>query len=566
MKEKLHNLVVDERSWKTRLGYAALVSAACAFSFIIFGIFELFVNNMSIMPFTFQDIAFPVILMAIIAFVLLTAIVMIFRGKLFNLVISIGVGILIAGYLQGTFLNSHLGQITGDVINWSEYTSTTLWNLLLWVVLILLPIIILYFSKNVWKKVVIFVPVIIAGMQLVGLISICATTDLNANIAKYESYVSEQGIYELSSKENTIVILLDRLDGKYIDELLEADPNYFEPLNGFTYFKNHTSLYCRTFPSVAYMFSGEVSYYEEPGEEFLEKAWENAKIFDDLQENNYNVGIYVPEGYVYSAASQMEGKADNVIKGTPTVKTMSILKRMLKFSAYRYAPYALKPSLIIPANAFEDTVIMEQEPGKYLVDDFNFYNNLKTEKLTLQNEENCFRFYHLNGIHMPYNMTEDVTQVPDGESDLIGQIKGCFQIVYEFLQQLKDLGIYENSTIIITGDHGFSMDANRLDTYKTTGLFIKPKGSQDMPMQYSYAPVSHENFRATIVDSAGIETEEYGDTVFEVAEDADVTRRFLYRVDEEGGSILEEFEIRGNAEDFANWEKVNEYPMPYPYG
>jgi len=29
-----------------------------------------------------------------------------------------------------------------------------------------------------------------------------------------------------------------------------------------------------------------------------------------------------------------------------------------------------------------------------------------------------------------------------------------FHIVYEYLDQLKQLGMYENSTIIIFGDHG----------------------------------------------------------------------------------------------------------------
>ena len=67
------------------------------------------------------------------------------------------------------------------------------------------------------------------------------------------------------------------------------------------------------------------------------------------------------------------------------------------------------------------------------------------------------------------------------------QMKACFKIVYDFLDQMKALGVYEDSTIIILGDHGKSMDKTNLDYAVRTGLFVKPKGPR-APRLYAPMP------------------------------------------------------------------------------
>ena len=133
---------------------------------------------------------------------------------------------------------------------------------------------------------------------------------------------------------------------------------------------------------------------------------------------------------------------------------------------------------------------------------------------------------------------------------------------------MKDLGIYDDATIIITGDHGKSTDFDTPIKPITTGLFVKPKGSSGTPLAISSAPVSHANFQGTVAEAAGITSGEFGPSVFQVPEDADIVRQFLFRRDEPdySASYLEEFEIRGDSRDFANWRKVGVKPIEYVYG
>ena len=60
-------------------------------------------------------------------------------------------------------------------------------------------------------------------------------------------YLSQKGMYELSSNHNLIVIVLDRLDQRYIEEMLATDPTFYDRLDGFIQYTDYTSYYCRTF-------------------------------------------------------------------------------------------------------------------------------------------------------------------------------------------------------------------------------------------------------------------------------------------------------------------------------
>ena len=49
------------------------------------------------------------------------------------------------------------------------------------------------------------------------------------------SYIlTDEGMFEVSSKGNVIVIVLDRFDVYYYGELVKTDADFFTPLDGFT--------------------------------------------------------------------------------------------------------------------------------------------------------------------------------------------------------------------------------------------------------------------------------------------------------------------------------------------
>ena len=125
---------------------------------------------------------------------------------------------------------------------------------------------------------------------------------------------------------------------------------------------------------------------------------------------------------------------------------------------------------------------------------------------------------------------------------------------------MKRLGVYENATIIITGDHANIRSDSKepWDAY-VTALLVKPAGVSEGEIRNNYAQLDVDNVLATIKDAAGIATDE--PTVFEVPEGEDQVRTLMFQrsyKNETGKTVYEniEYEIRGNGKNFDNWMVV----------
>lgn len=556
----------DNRSFKQRLLIAVLLSAAVAFTFIIFGIYDLYAGNASIFPFVFNDIAWPVVLTGLICMGVICAVLIIFKGQIFDILTSFLLGLLIAGYLQGNFMNLQLGQLTGDAIPWQDYAGYAIVNTVVWILIIAIPFIIHYFSKKAWNATVKIVPGILIVIQLISLLSIVSAPA--ASPKQSELYLSTEGIYDVAQDNNIILIVLDRLDEQLIEEVAADNPNYFDALDGFTRFTNNMSYYSRTFPAVPNIMSGKIYLFDQEPEEYFKDAWQNSEFLPELKQNGFDSRLYMSQGYCYQEAEDIVGVADNIAMGTPTVKTLPALKSFLRLSAYRYAPHVMKPSFWVSTERFGQLLDIQQEPAPYVMDDIAFYNALKDQKLSINEKGERFTYIHLNGSHAPFNMNENAEPVSESQSSYLQQTKGSFHIVYEYLNQLKALGKYKDATIIITGDHGISDDLNPLAEAKATGLFVKPAGSEGTPLQISNAPVNTDNLRATVIAAAGLDSAKYGPTYFEVNENANIERKFYNRINpqEDQPGYLEEYTVNGDAKDFANWHKVGNIDIGYWYG
>lgn len=559
-------LITDDRTFLQRLKLSAPVVGCFTFTFVLFGIFDLYVGNYKLFPFALKDIWLNVLLLALFVYLLIQIVFFLLKGRIFDILLSLLFGFLIAGYIQGNFLNLDFGQLTGDAISWQSYTTHALVNLAIWAGIAALPIVLRYFSRRVWKAVLTFLSVLLIGMQGVGLLSTISGSNVLSGASQTGKYLSQKGMYELSSNHNLIVIVLDRLDQRYIEEMLATDPTFYDRLDGFIQYTDYTSYYCRTFPSGVNLLTGALSMYDTPADRFFEKAWKQSSFLPDLRKAGYTTKLYMDRPYMYTKIEQISHVADNVVDGRIKIKTMPMLKKFLKLSAFRYAPHALKPSFYVSTVEFGQVVDVNREFPPHVTDDAAFYQRLQATGLSLKEDKKNFVYYHLNGMHDQI-LDENARRLPKGErGSIVMQMKACFKIVYDFLDQMKALGVYEDSTIIILGDHGKSMDKTNLDYAVRTGLFVKPKGAAGTPLVRSDAPVSQEQFCSTIIEQAGLDNSKYGATFFDIPKNADVVRRFYYRVDRPNRRYLEEFEIRGSAKDFNNWVKLREINIKYVHG
>ena len=567
----LKRWVTEDRSLGKRVALAALVSFAACASFLVIGLLDLYMNNVGMFPFTMGTLAGPMLVTALLCFAAMTLLLSLTRGRYFDVLLSLVLGLLLAGYMQGNFLNISMGELNGDAIDWGKYAVHSTVNAAVFTLIFLLPTVMCILFRSVWKKAVVILPAAILLMETVGLISTAATTDFSAMrqpVVDRENgqFLSEKGIFDLSPNKNILVFILDRLDTKYIDMVEEDEPGFFDELDGFTYYPNHTSLYCRTYPSVVYMLTGNKSYYEKPATQYFQDAYSSGRFIPALRKQGFTTKLYISNYYSYNDISQLMGLADNISteKLEVHVNHGTMMREMLRFSAYRYMPHGFKRYFWLTPEDFSATVEIRNEEPPYDPGSYQLGEKLRKRKLTLSEEKDNFMYIHLNGCHEPFNLSANGHYVDLGTSNVVDQTKGSFKQLQRYMKQMKQLGVYESSTIIITGDHGKSEDMFSPDTYKTTALFVKPAGSAEEPLKRSNKPLSHENFQATVLQAAGADTADFGKSIWEVRDDEEIVRQFLYKVNNPGGR-LEEYEIRGDAQNFGNWKHIKDHPLKYDH-
>ena len=382
-----------------------------------------------------------------------------------------------------------------------------------------------------------------------------------------KTYLTFKGINEVSSGKNVIVFVLDRFDVYYYDSLIEDYPDFFDGLHGFTYFGDNMSLYSRTYPGITSMITGLENDFSGTRPEYFEKAYKSSQFLKDLKANDFKVKIYTPGYYSYDNGAPLYGIADNISVATDyaVTNTAALVGNMLALSAYRYMPTALKSTVNISTASFTGLVEYNGDDPMYEINDAAVYGML-SDGLEFDDSENSYILIHLGGCHDPYNM--DAEGNPVQSSSVMEQMRGCFKLIYNYIDELKRLGVYEDSTIIITGDHPRTISDSEVPTQtRLTSLFVKPSGKSDEPFELSYAGVSQANLIPTIVKSAGIETEtDYGLSYFEITTENPVKRYHKFELYVKGkDDIIVTFEVEGDGTDFNNWKIVSEEPIGYIY-
>lgn len=592
--------IFNKNELKRRLPYALLAGFTSSFSFFFFGVLEIFAGNRDEFLFSASDFVGYVTLIALGAAIVISALIMFLPKTASLLVFGMAVWVTFMGYVQVLFLNGSgsLGTDTGQ----TESLALIITDAVIWAVagIVIIAGALIMQSKDVLKKIYLIGIVVLLVMQGSGCVSkigditrdrqdtkseqtTAAVTDTGAPGTATETvtdaltdaltdavtekpavkdtksaYLTKQGLDQVSTGKNIIIFLVDRFDISYYNDLISKDKKFFDGLDGFTYFNDNVTLYSRTWPAVPTMITGIDNDFSTGAADYFMKAYTQSPFLKDLKANNYRIKIYTQKYYCYRDGTPLVEVADNISTASGyTIKDKSALVgNMLALSAYRYSPNAFKDYINISSASFSGIVELNGTAPLYEIDDPAVCGQILQNGLSFDGDGNSYIFIHLNGGHSPYNMDADANRLEEeikDSSGVVGQLRGCFKMIYFYLDEMKRLGVYDDSTIIITGDHPRARDDKKEPTQpRLTSLFVKPAGSTG-ELKYSEAQVSQENFIPTLVKSAGIKTEnDYGRSYFEVPEDENTVRYHKFELSGEPNQIVT-FKVEGKGTDFNNW-------------
>ena len=529
--------IFHKSEWTVRMYKSMAPAFLLTYMFLIHSPIEFFLMNAGELEFILSDFVLEFVVTAIVISVGVAGIMALFPGKAFNVVFGLVMGIDLAMYVQLNFLNRNLGLMDGSEMGFSSADIAV--NAVIWAVLIILPIVIVFIVRNnKGQTVIVFACLALLAMQLTSLTVTLFQSPKNAfsrfDFEQY--YLSGNDQFTVSANNNIIVILLDAYSNSYIDECLETYPEVADILKDFTYYNNADCHYESSVYSVNYMISGTEFDPTISLNEWFSYAWDNERnnnFYDRLAEQGYRFNLYTNEFTFVTNEARHDalGKISNLeVMDCEFVVHDDVVRNMLiRSSEFRFCPLFLKDDFYFTGDDFTGALdVLSRDDSRtvnthIILGNAEYYDTLLASGLQTDDSANYFILQHMYGVHTPLSVDADCRNASD--PTLLETERGCWVLVEEYLNQLKELGVYDNSTIIITADHGRPWgyeDAQPI-------YFIKPFGQVQDAFNVTNAPISETDMMPTVIYLAGGEYSDLGTSIFDHTQDEQRERTYYLR-------------------------------------
>ncbi|MBE6424594.1 MAG: hypothetical protein E7029_01125 [Planctomycetaceae bacterium] len=415
-------------------------------------------------------------------------------------------------WFQGSFLLWPLGG-TPETIH--DFSGHPIFGILELVIYFGIFRLVFHFRSSVEKKYLQFSILILFSQLLVILPALCSYRESSLNRIMYAEH---SDLFRHSSQENIILLVLDSLESDYFSKVCASSSGEVEKvLKDFEYFPRFLSMYPQTFYAMPTLLTGNAQFDETKTWDVTKNVFEQtdssifqtgdpayfgslAQMYSEqdsflrkLRENAFRTELYSFSGTcVYfpqdeHLAANIDMKRDQEEKKR-LLSLRVLAETIIPHTLYRLSPLLFKPTVFDLSqkgleNAYRlysgerisswDGMVQktktasaeeekekekkEEEPNARTPKENALrFAPLDTPFFTVPSEaqtmpEKCFKLIHLYGMHF-VNEYES-----RGSLDQFTQTGQTYFLdgVGSYLEYLKKSGVYENSWIVICGDHGF---------------------------------------------------------------------------------------------------------------
>ena len=518
---------------KKRMGRSAVIILLPILLYGLVGPLEIYASNTSEFNFEVKDF-YPYFVAASLLLLLIgTVILTLIPQKVSKYFEGFIFGFSFLSYIQNMFLNRKLMNADGSQMDWEALKGYSIGNLIFWIVVYAAILFLPLYGKKVYEKIYLGVSAFLCILQItagVGLLISALSVEMEEHYA-----LSGEKQYQAAAGQNTIIFILDHYSNGVFDSCRQQYPEMEKSLKDFMYYNNAECHYSYTFPSLSHILTGaEVDCSQTP-EQWKASCWQEERckaFYQTLRENGYECNFY-SDGGVYSVLGNvgyLKDSFQNVLETEPKTDRFLLVRLFEKMTIYRYVPYILKPRFEVLTSIF-------QQASSYVVENgvnygnVAFYKGLQEQGISInQDAENAFTVIHLEGLHGPRTTTAEAVYTDRGlyyddeEPTPVETAKGLSIILNAYLQELKEIGVYEDATIIFTADHGDEEDPQPI-------FLIKEPGKQQDAMQVNSAPISLDDLQATVLELMGEDTSLYGSSIYQWQEDSVRSRESWFSAD-----------------------------------
>jgi hypothetical protein len=397
-------------------------------------------------------------------------------------------------FVQSSFIILFYPSIDGNLYNLSNLNYIAYLEILL----VFFIFGINFLSKINIKK----ISIILFGTQLLYCFFIIPYA-INKNFDNFfrDAYFDTLPENKLSNNKNILIFIVDTLQSTSVLELT-ASNDFKKSFLGFDFYPDTLSQYPYTRFSIPSFLTGIRYLNQSPYYEYIDKSYNSNSsilknaLIEDCEVNLFRWGMATPipqNPLLYSNIS----KADLF-----NFHNLHNLKLYIIYELMIISPHFMKKYLynII----FNENIINNQD-----LDIFQFNNNGSEPIFT----NGCIlKIVHLKGLHIPI-LDVDGNPSFDNSAYLSTAIKEL-SAISSYLDNYKKYNVYDNTAVIIAGDHGAGLQRFDLNfpsiknshfTAKSSmqqsampALMVKPFNSKNNPLIVNYDKNELQNINCIV--------------------------------------------------------------------
>ena len=496
-------------------------------------------------------------------------------------------------------------------------------NLLSFIIFLAAVMIVLWVCKKYSDKAVRFMTSLLVIITIcMSVICIVDTSKVNSAMKEYYKSYEKRGredLVTLSKKGNNVVlIMLDRTIGSYMPFFVDEKPELAEAFSGFVFYPNTLSFGKSTNFASPALFGGYEYTPDEinkrDSESLVDKHNEALKVLPKLfSDIGYNVTVcdppyanykWVPDLSIYDDIDNVnayitEGAFNLYVSGNNNIAVQK--SRFIYYSISKLLPTMLQQRLYRDGH-YCTTIYETQTQTSDFLDCYYALDNLDVMTNISDDRSNNLFVFQNSTTHVPtiletpdylpgddngnidisnqlYTRTVDGIDLIIDDEDKLAQYHANMTAllrVAEWLQYLKDNDVYDNTRIIITSDHGYSLEqlsncilSNGIDVEFFNPLLLYKDFSAKGKISTDNSFMTNADVPTLLVDgeienAVNPYTGKLISNEEKYTHDQLVTMSEIWNTDVQNGNSFKTddatwYSVHDNIFDEKNWEEIEQY-------
>lgn len=492
-------------------------------------------------------------------------------------------------WLQANILVWDYGALDGRSIEWTAGAWRGVLDSVIWAGAIIVSILAFKRTGPLFVRAAIVVCVIQLTAAAVGMAGDDAASLQHSDIE--ENQASREALLRFSTSKNVVHIVMDGLQTDLFEQLVETPLNngedVREQLQGFTLFRNNLGVFPYTQLTIPAMLSGAVYQNHMPVLDFVDETLSGNTILNSASDAGFDVDIAAKVALRNVYAKSRHTNALGISNSTHVSARDYIINdsaRLIDLSLFRALPHFAK-ALIHRDElwVFQGMVRSASYLHMQYFADLAFIKNLSQE-MRVDRAAPVYKMMHLMFAHRPTvgdeNCQFDFVRAT-GRKNVLQQARCGLQAVLDVFSRMKELGIYDDSLIILMADHGAWVRLRDFDPQKKSDAINSKSAAMAVPLlaikrsndtgayRVSDAPTSIADLPATVAAALGLKAQFPGIDVFTLAENGTRERRhykYFYGENRKAPGYLNKMHeviVNGSVFDHEAWRNGRKY-LPQP--